>query len=162
CWRAGEIIRSRCGDLPAAECDARVKKAQLDYLEAGRAGHLVVPGVTPEDWKDSGQCTDCFLPAFNYRPRVSTQYAMAISNLAENAEAGKGPFRFRFGFIASSDNHGAEPGTGFKQVGRHANTETYGQDGVIRHAFIDEAKRTGDKPESVPFDVTGSRFNFLQ
>jgi hypothetical protein len=162
CWRAGQIIRERCGDLPAAECDARVKKAQLDYLVAGRAGHLVVPGLTPEDWLDSGQCRDCYLPAFNYRPRVSTQYAMALSNFDEKAEDGDGPLRFRFGFIASSDNHAAQPGTGYKQEGRHANTEVYGQDGLIRQSFIDEAKPTGRAAQSVPFDLNQGRFNFLQ
>jgi hypothetical protein len=162
CWRAGELIRARCGDLPAAECDARVAKAQRDYLEAGRAGHLVVPGVTPEDWLDAGQCRDCFMPAFNFRPLSSTQYAMAISNFAEPAEDGDGPLRFRFGFIASSDNHAAQPGTGFKQQGRHANTEAGGQDGIIRKAFIDEAKRGGQAAASIPFDVTQTRFNFLQ
>ncbi len=162
CWRAGEIIRSRCGTLPSAECDVRVAKAQQDYLAAGRAGHLVVPGVTPADWLDSGQCRDCFLPAFNYRPKVSAQYALALSNFDEPGENGKGPLRFRFGFIASSDNHGAQPGTGFKQVGRHANTETYGQDGTVRAHFIDEAKRTGTAAESIPFDLNQGRFNFLQ
>lgn len=162
CWRAGELIRERCGDLPAAECDARVQKAQLDYLAAGRAGHLVVPGVTPEDWLDAGQCRDCFIPAFNYRPRVSTQYAMAISNFEEKAEKGDGPLRFRFGFIASSDNHAAQPGTGYKQEGRHANTEVYGQDGMLRAGFIDEAKRGGQGAASVPYDLAASRFNFMQ
>jgi hypothetical protein len=162
CWRAGELIRERCGDAAPEVCDERVKRAQLDYLRAGRAGHLVVGGVQPEDWLDSGQCRDCFMPAFNYRPGVSTQYAMALSNFEEKAEDGDGPLRFRFGFIASSDNHAAEPGTGFKQVGRHANTEVGGQEGIIRQSFIDEAKPKGARPESVPFDLNQGRYNFLQ
>ena len=162
CWRAGELIRARCADLSAAECEQRVKKAQLDYLTSGRAGHLVVPGVKVEDWLDAGQCRDCFLPAFNYRPASSTQYAMAISNFEEPAEDGTGPLRFRFGFIASSDNHAAQPGTGFKQEGRHASTEVYGQDGLIRKGFIEEAKRKGNAPESAPYDLVGGRFNFMQ
>jgi len=162
CWRAGELIRARCGELPAAECERRVEQAQLDYLQAGRAGHLVVPGVTPEDWLDAGQCRDCFLPAFNFRPRSSVQYAMAISNFEEKDEGGNGPLRFRFGFIASSDNHAAQPGTGYKQKGRHANTEVGGQEGVIRANFIDEAKPKGAAPQSIPFDVKQTRFNFLQ
>lgn len=162
CWRAGELIRARCGELPAAECERRVEQAQLDYLQAGRAGHLVVPGVTPEDWLDAGQCRDCFLPAFNFRPRSSVQYAMALSNFAEKGADGRGPLRFRFGFIASSDNHAAQPGTGFKQKGRHANTEVGGQEGVIRANFIDEAKPKGRAPQSIPFDVKRTRFNFLQ
>jgi hypothetical protein len=165
CWRAGEIIRSRCGDLPAAECEARVSKAQLDYLNAGRAGHLVVPGVEPEDWLDSGQCRDCYLPAFNYRPKSSTQYAMALSNFEEPQKDGDNsgdPLRFRFGFIASSDNHAAQPGTGYKQQGRHANTEAGGQDGFVRKAFIEEAKPKGRGAESIPFDLNQGRFNFLQ
>jgi hypothetical protein len=161
CWRAGEIIRSRCGDMPAADCDSRVKKAQLDYLAAGRAGHLVIPGVQPEDWLDAGQCRDCYLPAFNYRPKSSTQYAMAISNFEEKDEQGN-PLRFRFGFIASSDNHAAQPGTGFKETGRHDNTEVYGQEGYIRKEFIEKAKAKGDGVESVPYDLTQGRFNFMQ
>lgn len=162
CWHAGELIRARCADLPAAECDARVAQARLDYLEAGRAGHLVIPGVTPEDWLDAGQCRDCFLPAFNYRPRVSTQYALALSNFQELAEDGSGPLRFRFGFIASSDNHAAQPGTGYKQEGRHANTEAYGQDGLVRRGFLEEAKRSGRDAASIPYDLHTSRFNFMQ
>ncbi len=162
CWRAGEIIRDRCGSLPAAECEQRVAKARSDYVAAARGGHLVVPGVKPEDWLDAGQCKDCFLPAFNYRTGGSTQYALALSNFDEPGEDGKGPLRFRFGFIASSDNHAAQPGTGFKQVGRVANTETYGQDMPLRKYFIDEAKPKGTEPKTVPFDINQSRFNFLQ
>lgn len=162
CWRAGELIRQRCAALPAAECEQRVIKARSDYVAAGRAGHLVIPGVKPEDWLDSGQCRGCFLPTFNYRAGGSVQYAMALSNFDEPGENGKGPLRFRFGFIASSDNHGAEPGTGFKQVGRHANTETYGQDMPLRKFFIDEAKPKGTQAESIPFDINQRRFNFLQ
>ena len=67
-----------------------------------------------EEWLDSGQCRDCFLPAFNYRPGGSTQYALAISNFDDPAN----PQRFHFGIIASSDNHQARPGTGYKEFGR--------------------------------------------
>lgn len=162
CWRAGEIIRDRCGALPADQCQQRVVKARSDYVAAARGGHLVVPGVKPEDWLDSGQCQDCYLPTFNYRTGGSTQYAMALSNFDEPGEDGTGPLRFRFGFIASSDNHGAQPGTGFKQIGRHANTETYGQDMPLRKYFIDEAKAKGNGVDTVPFDINQSRFNFLQ
>ena len=34
------------------------------------------------------------------------------------------PLRFRFGFIASSDNHSARPGTGYKEVARTEFTES--------------------------------------
>lgn len=162
CWRAGELIRARCADLPAEECERRVTKAQTDYLAAGKAGHMVVPGVEAADWLDAGQCRDCYLPAFNYRPLSSTQYALVLSNFDEPGEQGKGPLRFRFGFIASSDNHAAQPGTGFKQIGRHANTEAYGQDSPLRALYIDEAKRKGKAAESIPFDQNQTRYNFMQ
>ncbi len=161
CRRAGEIIRSRCDNLPADECERRVAKAQLDYLNAGRAGHVVVPGMTPDDWLDSGQCRDCYMPAFNYRPHSSTQYAMAISNFEEKGEDGR-PLRFRFGFIASSDNHAAQPGTGFKEIGRHANTETFGQDGYLRKEFLEKPKAKGNAAETVPYDLASGKFNFMQ
>ena len=73
-----------------------------------------MPGATVEDWQDCGQCRDCFNPAFNYRPASSAQYALAISNFDDPAA----PRRFRFGFIASSDNHSARPGTGYKEFAR--------------------------------------------
>jgi hypothetical protein len=160
CWRAGELIRDRCGDAPAQECERRVLKARADYLAAGRAGHLVVPGVTPEDWLDAGQCRDCYIPAFNYRPGGATQYALAISNFDEPGEDGD-PLRFRFGFIASSDNHGAQPGTGYKELGRHLLTEAGGQEGYVRQSYLWAAKpREG--VESVPYDLASNAYQFLQ
>lgn len=161
CWRAGELIRARCGDAPAAECERRVQQARTDYLAAGRAGHLVVGGVQPEDWLDAGQCRDCYLPAFNYRPRSSAQYALAISNFDERDAQGD-PLRFRFGFIASSDNHNAQPGTGYKERGRHLFTESSGQEGYFRESYLHDAKLAEPLAESVPYDLANPAYNFLQ
>jgi len=86
---------------------------------------------------------------------------MAISNFDEKDAQGN-PLRFRFGFIASSDNHAAQPGTGYKETGRHANTEVYGQEGYIKKEFIDKAKPIGNAAESVPYDLGKGRFNFMQ
>ena len=46
---------------------------------------------------------------------------MAISNFDEGE-----PKRFNFGFIASSDNHRARPGTGYKEIDRFVTTEANG------------------------------------
>lgn len=123
CWQAGEIVRARCGDTPAAECEQRVATARANYLKAGTAGRQTLPGAPVEEWLDCGQCRDCFDPAYNYRPGASAQYATAISNFDEGDDA---PRRFRFGFIASSDNHSARPGTGYKEYGRRMMTEATG------------------------------------
>lgn len=123
CWRAGEIIRSRCAGASEDECERRVAAAQQHYVDAGILGHLTVPGAAVEDWRDCGQCRDCFLPAFNFRPAASAQYALALSNFEAGEDA---PRRFRFGFIASSDNHSARPGTGYKEHARLALTEASG------------------------------------
>ena len=39
-----------------------------------------VPGTTLEDWGACGQLQGEFLPAFNYRPRQSAQYALALGS----------------------------------------------------------------------------------
>ena len=147
CWQAGEIIRSRCGSTPADECERRVAAARTNYMAAGAAGHLTVPGATIDDWKDCDQCRDCFNPSFSLRPGNSVQYIQALTNFDNPND----PKRFRFGFIASSDNHSARPGTGYKEYNRMDMTETAGP--------IDEtwARRVLGKPpeptaESVPFD----------
>jgi len=137
CWRAGEIIKARCraAGLDSAECDTRAAEARQNYVNAGIAGHLTVPGATPEDWLDAGQCTDCFVPAFNFRPGGSTQYALAISNFDDPAH----PKRFHFGIIASSDNHQGRPGTGYKEFDRLATTEDSGaRDAVWQRRIMGE------------------------
>jgi Protein of unknown function (DUF3604) len=121
CWHAGEIIRSRCGDIPAEQCEQRVAAARRNYIGAEAAGRVTVPGTTAEDWKDCGYCRTCFQPAFNYRPKSSAQYIMTLAN-----PDGDGPRDFTFGFIASSDNHKARPGTGYKEYKRRMMTEATG------------------------------------
>ena len=123
CWRAGEIIYERCisEGLDDKTCLFRAEEARDNYAVMGVAGHLTIPGVEIEDWLDSGQCRDCFIPSFNYRPGGSAQYGMAISNFDE-----ENPKRFNFGFIASSDNHRARPGTGYKEIDRFVTTEANG------------------------------------
>ena len=121
CWQAGEIIRERClatGQQPAI-CEDRAAQARNHAANASVAAHLTVPGTKIEEWLDAGQCRDCFLPSFGYRPANSVQYALAIRNFDE---AGA-PKRMNWGFIASSDNHRARPGTGYKPVDRLRNTE---------------------------------------
>jgi hypothetical protein len=147
CWQAGELVRAECRDEPAAECERRVAAAKLAYLRAGAAGRVTVPWAEPEDWKDCGHCRDCFLPAFTYRPQSSAQYALAISNFDDGAA----PRRFRFGFIASSDNHSARPGTGYKEYGRRRMTEAAGaRDASWRSRIMGPTALPGR--EAVPFD----------
>jgi hypothetical protein len=122
CWRAGEIIRGRCASAGHSdqECDARAAAARGHFVAANRnAGAWTVPGYEIGDWLDAGQCRDCFLPAFNYRPRNSVQYMMALGRRGADGK----PLRFDFGFIASSDNHSARPGTGYKEFARTELTE---------------------------------------
>jgi hypothetical protein len=89
-------------------------------VDANRnGGATTVPGATVADWQDAGQCRDCFQPSFNYRPRSSVQYILSLGRRADD-----GTDRFRFGFIASSDNHSARPGTGYKEVARTEFTES--------------------------------------
>jgi hypothetical protein len=137
CWRAGEIMRQRCVNAgrDAAACEEIAAHTRDLYAQNGLAGKMVVPGETAADWLDSGQCRDCFLPAFNYRPKNSVQYISALTNFAE------GPKRFRFGFIASSDNHSARPGTGYKEYARADMTEQRGAKSP------EQARMIGGEPE---------------
>jgi hypothetical protein len=125
CWRAGEIIRERClkAGVAMADCEKRADAARTNYANMGVAGHLSISGETPEDWLDAGQCTDCFLPPFNHRASNSVQAGLATSSFEDPSGQAT---RFQWGFIGSSDNHRARPGTGYKAVDRRSNTEAGG------------------------------------
>ena len=122
CWRAGEIIRSRCDNPLSEECDERVQAARQNYVRVGIAGHLTLPGTDLTEWGNCGQCTDCFDPSFSYRPGGSVQYILSRGNF-DQPEA---PRHATLGFMASSDNHAARPGTGYKEYERRKMTEARG------------------------------------
>jgi len=121
CWRAGEIIAARCLEAgePVVECEARAVQARAHHVAAVHSGHLTVPGASVADWLDAGQCTDCYMPAYNYRPGGSVQYALALRDLATPG----GAKRFRFGLIGSSDVHTARAGNGYKETRRRLMTD---------------------------------------
>lgn len=128
CWKAGEIVRARCIASPSephsgegdgargeADCDERAARARQNFVDADRnGGAWTVPGLLPNELDAAGQCRDCFQPAFNYRPLSSVQHILALGR----PENPVGSQSFRFGFIGSSDNHTARPGTGYKEVAR--------------------------------------------
>ena len=121
CFQAGEIIRERCRVSAGDEnlCNTRAEEARNNFTNANPYGLLSIPNNRPSEWLNSGQCQDCYLPAFEYRPRSSVQYALALRNFEDkNSEP------FRFGFIGSSDNHSSRPGTGFKEIDRIRNTDS--------------------------------------
>ena len=119
CWQAGEMQKKRCDGLSEEECSARVELAKKYTLAGGPYTNMVFPEARPEEWLSCDQCTDCFKPSFNYRPKQSAQYALAISNFDDSEE---NPQRYNFGFIASTDDHTARPGTGYKQYERRKMT----------------------------------------
>ncbi|UCE86905.1 MAG: DUF3604 domain-containing protein, partial [Deltaproteobacteria bacterium] len=149
CWRAGEIIESRClaeGES-AEECATRAAATRQHFVDADRnGGASIVPATRVEDWQDSGQCRDCFQPAFNYRPRSAVQYIMALAR----RDGGGIPQRFRFGFIASSDNHSGRPGTGYKEVARTEFTET--RFGNFVRTPLAQVPERAPSARSEPFD----------
>ncbi len=162
CWRAGEIIRERClaADLGAEECEKRAVEARRIAAAHSGQAHLTVPAAEATDWLDSGQCQDCFQPAFNYRPGGSVQYITALTNFDDPEK----PRRFRFGFMASSDNHTARPGTGYKEYDRREMTEATGPRDARARDFI--RRDVGEpEPRAKPFDVDSYRglaFNLLE
>ncbi|PJZ49753.1 DUF3604 domain-containing protein [Leptospira saintgironsiae] len=154
CWRAGEIIRERClkEKETSEECEKRAIVARSHHAKAGVSGFLTVPGATPDDWGNSGQCPDCFLPAFNYRPGNSVQYSLAITNFDDPNQ----PKNFRFGFIGSSDTHTARAGNGYKEYWRKGLTESAGPEKPNPFGLMEPARnRKKPKSSSVAFKAAG-------
>jgi hypothetical protein len=155
CVQAGRLIRQRCIDAGEAsdECDRRELVARQNAIES-RFPLATVPRSEPNEWLDAGQCRDCFLPAFTYRPGGSSQYALAIGNFDDATKIR----RFRFGFLASSDNHTARPGTGYKERDRMHNVEGFAAaDSQIRD-FI-RSRLPENAPFSVPVEVSDQGTN---
>lgn len=155
CHRAGEIVRARClaAGLAEADCDQRAVAARRHFVAAGSAGTITVPGEVAEDWLDAGQCTDCFKPAFQYRPGGSSQNALAVSGAGLPGATGGAKTRFRFGFIASSDNHSARPATGYKEFRAHGMTDALHADGSTQMRSVAPIDRD-PRPESIEIDPT--------
>lgn len=157
CWRAGEIIRQRCLDAgeSGTECDSRAVAARQNYVDADISGHLTVPGAQLEGWLDSGQCTDCFQPAFNLRPKSTAQYMTAVAGFEDPAN----PVRLRFGFLASSDVHSSRPGTGYKEYDRREMTEA--RLGASANTPLGGTDDRPAEPRSIPFDGATSDVPFF-
>jgi len=130
CWQAGNIIYDRC--VAAGEstetCNHRARQARQNFVDVDTIyGFMTVPGSTPEEWLDAGQARDVFLPAFNYKPRKSVQYGLALQSFEDPQQ----PLRYRWGFIGSTDTHSARAGHGFKQDHRIHTTDATG----VRDSF---------------------------
>lgn len=149
CWRAGEIIRARCEAAGGDDCEARAVETRRRAANLGVAYHLLIDGEEPTDWLDSGQCRDCFVPAFNHRPRASVQYGLAITNF-DDPNAWR---RFQWGFVGSSDNHRARPGTGYKPYDRLRHTEAAGANSdEWRTRILGPPQPQSDQPSGVTQD----------
>lgn len=163
CWRAGEIIFERCLDEGAgiAACEQRAARTRELAAQAGLQAHITVPGARPEEWLDAGQCRDCDLPAFNYRPGGSAQYILALGNFEQDPAQ---PRRFRMGFMGSSDNHFARPGTGYKEKNRVGNTESNYDTSAPVTGAVAFFRRPPEAPSSMPraFDPESDDFSGFQ
>ena len=154
CWQAGTLIEERCRKIGETEeeCASRAADARAQYMQAYQAGWLTLPGYEPSDWLNAGQAPDTmFQPTFNYRPLGSAQYMLALRDWSDP----ENPKRFDFGFIGSSDNHTARPGTGYKEFARGDMTEGRGRvgDSPIRANGLFGSANDAESPvaESVPY-----------
>jgi hypothetical protein len=155
CWQAGKIIAQRClaEGIDAQECSDRADQARHNFVQVDTIyGFMTVPGSTPEEWLDAGQARDVFLPAFNYKPRKSVQYGLALQNLQDP----ENPLRYRWGFIGSTDTHSARAGHGFKQLDRTNTTDSTG----VRDSFWESVfASTAVVPKAAPKSLTADEID---
>ncbi|MCP4038271.1 MAG: DUF3604 domain-containing protein, partial [bacterium] len=122
CERASRIVGQRCDDPSSEACARRLERAVGDVAAfEGTAGNPTLPvsEADPAAWGECGQLQNAFLPAFDYRPRQSAQYALALGRDLD----GTTDARFRLGFIGSSDSHRSRPGTGYREFARELMTD---------------------------------------
>jgi hypothetical protein len=126
CERAAVLARERCDDPGSAGCDREVAAAReraANSFGGYQSPVDAVEGTTLADWGECGQLQEAFLPAFNYRPRHSAQYAAALATGGNGAATAK---RLRWGYIGASDNHRSRPGTGYLEAEREIMTDGVG------------------------------------
>ncbi len=155
CWQAGEIIRKRClaDEEDEYECEVRAVAARHNFVQVDTVqGFMTVPSSTPQEWLDAGQARDVYLPAFNYRPRKSAQYGLAL----QNHQDPENPLRFRWGFLASTDTHAARPGHGFKQLQRLHTADTTGARGSF---WWDLIKDSVTRPQPAARSLTAEQID---
>ena len=125
CHQAAVINKKRCLEEGKSQeyCERLAEDTKKRVNEfPGATGIRALFGSNDDEWLDAGQARGAYLPAFNYRPKKSVQYGLALRN--NDYEAGKE--RFQWGFIGSSDTHTARAGHGFKQLLRVGSTEARG------------------------------------
>lgn len=146
CQQAGRIIMKWClaEGLEETLCEQRAALARQYFVdEPTQLGWLVVPGSEPWEWLDSGQCRDCFLPAYDYRPGNSVQYGLARRGF----DTKRGDDRFVWGFVGSTDTHRAAAGNGFKQRYRLYTSDA---DGPVSSFYHDLWYRKRGDRDSTP------------
>ena len=151
CWQAGEIIRDRCeSSLSEEACEARVERTRKLAVDLGSPLGLV-DGTRPEDWLECGQLAGGFLPAFDYRPDMSAQYGLSV--------VGEDGSTYRYGLMASSDNHTGRAGAGYKEIPRSPMSDAYG----LRDDWLGDTlePRTGKpQPLETPSPISGTLLGF--
>ena len=80
----------------------------------------------------------------------------------QNFDEPENPRRFSFGVIASSDNHTARPGTGYKEMNRAENIERFG---VVSEEYSNDilvpnplgVPAWEPEPDSIPFSEVSKK-----
>ena len=96
-------------------------KEQFANNASGLLRFGLVENATEEDWNQCGQLKDSFLPAYTYRPAMSSQAA-----LASQVNTGGVLNSFKLGLIGSTDNHKARAGAGYKEFARKSMGDSWG------------------------------------
>ena len=123
CWRAGEIVKQQCLNETGLACPDKVDAVMEEFANnaSGLLRFSLVENASEEDWKQCGQLKDSFLPAYTYRPAMSSQAA-----LASQVSSGDTLNTFKLGLIGSTDNHKARAGAGYKEFARKSMGDSWG------------------------------------